>query len=281
TDVDTASYCGQYDTVTAGDYTLDLDQWGLSDADSGTDCAQITSQSGSTIAWTATWAWTGSTSVVAYTNVNLNTGIGVQLSEVTSIPTTWSWSSNITSSSVADVAYDMFTSSTADGSNEYEIMVWLSNVNSEPIASSYDSSGDAEAAETNLSIAGQTWDLYSGSNGSNEVYSFLLSSGEDLTDFDGDLLEFFTYLIDNESLSSSQYIITLQAGTEETSGSATLTTYVLKWYAVVCRCLMYHTAGLLIVFLLIHRSRRFLIYWLTCSFFQCFESKWTRFVVLE
>lgn len=34
------------------------------------------------------------------------------------------------SSVVADVAYDMFTSSTSGGSNEYEIMVWLANYNS-------------------------------------------------------------------------------------------------------------------------------------------------------
>lgn len=37
---------------------------------------------------------------------------------------TWSWSytgSNL----VADVSYDLFTSSSAGGSNEYEIMIWL------------------------------------------------------------------------------------------------------------------------------------------------------------
>ena len=46
------------------------------------------------------------------------------LSEITSMQSSWSWSysgSNI----VADVAYDMFTSSTPGGSEEYEIMIWL------------------------------------------------------------------------------------------------------------------------------------------------------------
>jgi xyloglucan-specific endo-beta-1,4-glucanase len=36
----------------------------------------------------------------------------------------WSWSYT-GSDLVADVSYDMFTSSSAGGSNEYEIMIWL------------------------------------------------------------------------------------------------------------------------------------------------------------
>jgi xyloglucan-specific endo-beta-1,4-glucanase len=48
------------------------------------------------------------------------------------------------------------------------------------------------------------------------VYSFVATS--EATDFSGDLLEFFTYLIDNEGFSSSQYITTLEAGTEPFTG---------------------------------------------------------------
>ena len=41
--------------------------------------------------------------------------------------TSWSWSYT-GSDIVADVSYDMFTSSTAGGSNEYEIMIWLAAI---------------------------------------------------------------------------------------------------------------------------------------------------------
>lgn len=36
----------------------------------------------------------------------------------------------------------------------------------------------------------------------------------------------FQYLVQHEGVSNSQYLVTAQAGTEATSGSATLTTYV-------------------------------------------------------
>ena len=46
------------------------------------------------------------------------------LSQISSMQSSWSWSYT-GSSIVADVSYDMFTSSSAGGSNEYEIMIWL------------------------------------------------------------------------------------------------------------------------------------------------------------
>jgi xyloglucan-specific endo-beta-1,4-glucanase len=60
--VDTSKHCGQWDTVAASPYTLELDQWGISGS-SGSDCAQITSVSGNTVAWKSNWAWTGGSGV--------------------------------------------------------------------------------------------------------------------------------------------------------------------------------------------------------------------------
>ncbi|KAI0029135.1 glycoside hydrolase family 12 protein [Vararia minispora EC-137] len=217
------TYCGQWDTANAGTYTLYLDQWGLSGASSGSDCATITSQSGSTVAWTTTWTWTGGTGVKSFTNIQQNSGINKQLSSISSIPSTWVWSQTSSGTVVADVAYDLFTSSSAGGSNQYEIMIWLANFNAGPISSSYNSAGQPVPVKSSVSIAGHTWNLYSGSNGANAVFSFLPTSGT-VQNFRGDIKAFFTYLINNEGLSSSQYLTTAQAGTEATSGSATLTT---------------------------------------------------------
>ncbi|EIN10056.1 glycoside hydrolase family 12 protein [Punctularia strigosozonata HHB-11173 SS5] len=220
--LDTSTHCGQWDTVTASPYSLLLDQWGLSDATSGSDCASITSLSGTTIAWTTTFDWVGGTSVKSFTDIELTSGVNVPLSSITSAPSTWKWSISSSGTVVADVAYDLFTSATSGGSNAYEIMIWLANYNSGPISYTYSSSGSAVAIKTGVSLAGYTWSLYYGSNGSNYVYSFLPSST--ITSFSGDVNLFLKYLTSNGYISSSQYLTTAQAGVEATSGSATITT---------------------------------------------------------
>jgi len=44
-----------------------------------------------------------------------------------------------------------------------------------PIASSYDSNGAVPSA-SNVAVGGHTWNVYRGSNGSNQVYSFVRTS---------------------------------------------------------------------------------------------------------
>lgn len=84
----------------------------------------------------------------------------------------------------------MFTSSSASGTSEFEIMVWLAALGG---AGPISSTGSAVATVT---VAGTSFKLYSGPNGSTTVY-----------------------LINNEGFSSSQYLTTLEAGTEPFTGS--------------------------------------------------------------
>ncbi|KAJ7054102.1 glycoside hydrolase family 12 protein [Mycena amicta] len=223
TAIDTGTHCGQWDTVVVTPYTLFLDQWGLSGASSGSDCATLATLSGTTLAWKTTWNWVGGTGVKSFTNINLNTGINKQLSAIKTIPSVWNWSQSSTGTVVADVAYDLFTSSTSGGSAVNEIMIWLANFNAGPISAVYDSSGQPVPVATNVSLGGHTWNLYQGSNGSNEVFSFLPTSGT-ITAFNADINLFLKYLTTNRGVSTAQFLTTLQAGTEATSGSATLTT---------------------------------------------------------
>ncbi|KAH9919993.1 glycoside hydrolase family 12 protein [Epithele typhae] len=223
--IDTSSHCGQWDTVSAAPYSLLLDQWGASGASSGSQCANLVSQSGSTIAWKTTWKWTGGSGVKSFTNIQLNQGLNKQLSAISSMPTTWTWSQSTSGSIVADVAYDLFTANSAGGSNVNEIMVWLANFNAGPISAQYGSDGKPVPVASAVSLAGHSWNLYHGSNGANAVWSFLPTSGT-IQSFSGDLKTFLNYLVQHEGVSSSQYLVTAQAGTEPTSGSATLTTYV-------------------------------------------------------
>lgn len=83
--IDTSSHCGQWDSVTAGGYSLNLDQWGISGA-TGTQCAHLTSLSGTTLTWATNWTWAGGSGVKTFTDIQLNTGIGKQLSAIKSMP---------------------------------------------------------------------------------------------------------------------------------------------------------------------------------------------------
>ncbi|KAJ6588949.1 glycoside hydrolase family 12 protein [Mycena capillaripes] len=220
--IDTSTHCGLFDSVTAGTYSLLLDQWGASGATSGSDCANLVSLTGTTLAWKTTWTWNGGNGVKSFTNINVNSGINKQLSAISSIPATWTWSQS-TSSVVADVAYDLFTSNSAGGSAVNEIMIWLANFNAGPISAQFNAAGQAVPIVSNLSLAGHTWNLYFGSNGANNVYSFLPTSGT-ITSFSGDIKLFLNYLTTNRGVSTAQFLTTAQGGTEATSGSATLTT---------------------------------------------------------
>ncbi|KAG1726544.1 glycoside hydrolase family 12 protein [Suillus paluster] len=223
--VDTTSISGRYDSVTAGQYSLLNNLWGEPGATSGSQTSELTSMSNNAIAWKTSWTWTGGNGVKSYANIQLNSGINQQLSAISSMPTTWHWSQSNTGTVEADVAYDLFTSDTAGGSNVNEIMIWLANFNWGPIAAQYNATGQVLRLHDYLrSINDFLRNLYSGSNGYNQVYSFVLTNGKKITSFSGDIYEFLSYLVDNEGMSSSQYLTTAQAGTEATSGTAKFTT---------------------------------------------------------
>lgn len=203
--------CGQWDSVVTGTYTVYQDLWNEASATSGSQCTTVDSLTGNTIVWSTSWSWAGgSNQVKSYANVALTT-TGVQIKSISSIPTVWHYSYTGTSL-VADVSYDIFTSSTSTGSNEYEIMIWLAALGG---AGPISSTGSAIATPT---INGVKWNLFSGPNGATTVYSFVAQS--QVTSFSGDLLLFFTYLESNNAYSSSQYITTLEAGTEPFTGSS-------------------------------------------------------------
>ena len=113
---------------------------------------------------------------------------------------------------VADVAFDMFTSSTSSTSNpEYEVMVWLAAIGG---AGPISATGSVIATPT---IGGRKWNLYYGLNGQMKVYSFVAPS--QVTSFSGNMLDFFSYLKNNQGFPFTQYLVTLQAGTEPFVGS--------------------------------------------------------------
>lgn len=93
-------------------------------------------------------------------------------------------------------------------------MIWLAALGG---AGPISSTGSPVATTT---IAGVMWKLSSGENGNMTAYSFVASATT--TSFSGDLLEFLKYLQTKQGLSSSLYLIDVQAGTEPFTGSAAL-----------------------------------------------------------
>jgi len=82
--------CGQYQSQSSGPYTLSTNGWGWATG-KGSQCSEINSLTGNSLAWDTTWTWSGGpTSVKSYTNVQTYFS-QKQLSAYTSIPTTWNW----------------------------------------------------------------------------------------------------------------------------------------------------------------------------------------------
>lgn len=204
-----ATFCGQWDSQTTGNYIVYNNLWGMSSG-TGSQCTTVDSLSGNTLAWHTSWSWSGGQyNVKSYAN----TVVGFTkraLSSVSSIPSTWRWTYT-GSGMVSNVAYDLFTSSSASGSAQYEIMIWLAAFGG---AGPISSTGSPIATVT---IAGVSWRLYKGMNGSMTVFSFVASSN--VASFSGDLKSFVNYLTSSQGLPTSQILQSIGAGTEPFVGS--------------------------------------------------------------
>ncbi|KAL4161466.1 hypothetical protein PRNP1_002020 [Phytophthora ramorum] len=219
-----ADFCDQWGQTTSGDYIIYNNMWGKADATTAKQCTGLASGSGDTISWHTNWSYQGGEAKVkSYPNAALEFD-PVPLTSVKSIPSTMQYTVKYSGTVVADVAYDLFTSSTADGEKEFEIMIWLAAIGGAgPISST------GKPIDT-TTIAGNEWSVYSGPNGQMMVYSFV--APKQVENFEGDLMEFFNYLAKSQSFKTSQFLIKVECGTEPFLGDdVTLT--VSKYSAVV------------------------------------------------
>ncbi|KAI7180812.1 hypothetical protein KC343_g12972 [Hortaea werneckii] len=209
--------CGQYQTQYNGPYSLATNGWGWSTG-TGSQCSEVNSVSGNTIAWDTTWTWSGGpTSVKSYTNVQQQSYPKKQLGQYSSMPTTWKWSYTGTNLA-ANVAYDTFVGTSPNGANAFEVMVWLGLYGS---ISPLSSNGYPFTPIASPVINGVQFDLASGLNGNVKVYSFVARSRA-ATSFSGDFLNFYKYLQQNyasNGFNSNLYLQAFQAGTEVFTGS--------------------------------------------------------------
>ncbi|KAL1801003.1 hypothetical protein ACET3X_001345 [Alternaria dauci] len=218
-----ADYCGQWDSTVTGDYTVYNNLWGQAQASAGGwQCTGVDGLSGRSLKWHTSWAWAGGPGhVKSYANV-VTKITQKALSSVKSLPSVWKWSytgNNL----IANVAYDIFTSSKANGSPEYEIMIWVGALGG---AGPISSTGSPIATVT---LAGNTWKLYNGQHSQMNVFSFV--ADRQVQSFNGDLMVFVKLLTSKYGLPASQILTSVGAGTEPFSGSNarfTVTEYSLS-----------------------------------------------------
>jgi xyloglucan-specific endo-beta-1,4-glucanase len=214
-----ASLCTQYAYHGAQGYGILNNLWGKDTATGGSQCTYYNGPSSSGgIAFSSDWTWQGDPNTVKTYIYAGRDFERKRLSEIQRLPTSVQWSYNVTNMR-ANVAYDIFTHPDKDHVNyngEYELMIWLGVYGGIwPITES-----PTGSPVTRVTIAGYSWDLYTGWNGEMRVYSFLPANGP-ITSFSADVKEFFNYLIQNYNLPASQYMLIYQFGTEAFTGGPT------------------------------------------------------------
>ncbi|KAI7848411.1 endoglucanase [Circinella umbellata] len=202
-----AELCGQWDNEPVGDYIVYNNLWGMGSGD-GSQCTEVLGLDGNTLSWRTSWSWSGGPyDVKSYANAAYLFDAKV-ISDISNIPFTWTWSYTGSDDMVANVAFDLWTSTSSTGDYEYEIMIWLA---------AFNGAGPLGSSVGTFSYEGTSWTLYKGTNGAQTVYSFIASNNiESLT---SNALPFITHLVDNGYLEKSQYLRAIQSGTEPFLGT--------------------------------------------------------------
>ncbi len=161
----TASWCSceQWGQKTIGEYTYYNNLWGTGP---GPQCIWL-AESG---AWGVASSHPNGGGIKSYPNISVS-----PQKAISSIQTyTSSFEIQVPGGGMYDTAYDLWVKGTT--SARIEIMLWMSHRGgAQPIAQAYDASG-AIADATNVTVGGHTWNVYYGTNGANDVASFLRTS---------------------------------------------------------------------------------------------------------
>jgi hypothetical protein len=150
--------CARFGSWTSGIYTVYNNVWG--NHKPNTQCLNVNSAS----SWNVTSTQTGS-GVKSYPNTSFLMN-NKPISSINTLSATFS--TTAPSNASYNAAFDIWTAGNVD-----EIMVWENWAGAVgPISTSY-SCGGACPIFSNVSIGGATWNVYQGSNGANNVVSFL------------------------------------------------------------------------------------------------------------
>ena len=207
--------CEQYGSTTIQNkYVVQNNRWGTSAQQcinvTSTGFA-ITSQQGSAPTNGAPVSYPSIFVGCHYTNCSPGTNLPKQVSSISSVNSSISF--NYVSGATYDAAYDIWLdpSPKTDGVNQMEIMIWFNRQGSiQPIGS----------VVGNTTIGGRSWQVWQGSNGSNNVISYVAPSAINSWNFS--VLDFINDVRNRGAITNSWYLTSIQAGFEPWQGGAGL-----------------------------------------------------------
>ncbi|MEU6530023.1 cellulose binding domain-containing protein [Streptomyces sp. NPDC046928] len=201
-------------TVIQGRYVVQNNRWGTSATQcvTATDTGFRVSQAdGSVPTNGAPKSYPSVFNGCHYTNCSPGTALPAQVSAISSAPSSISY--GYVSNAVYNASYDIWLDPTprTDGVNRTEIMIWFNRVGSiQPIGSPV---GTA-------SVGGRSWEVWTGSNGSNDVISFVAPSAISAWSFD--VMDFVDQAVARGMAQSNWYLTSVQAGFEPWQNGAGL-----------------------------------------------------------
>jgi chitodextrinase len=207
--------CEQFGTTTIqGRYVVQNNRWGTSAQQciNVTDTGfSITSQQGVGNTSGAPVSYPSIFVGCHYTNCSPGTNLPIQVSQISSATSSINY--QFVSGATYNASYDIWLDPTPrrDGVNQMEIMIWFNRQGSiQPIGSSVGSA----------TVAGRTWDVWRGSNGANNVISYLAPSA--ISSWNFSVLDFINDARNRGAITNSWYLTSIQAGFEPWIGGTGL-----------------------------------------------------------
>lgn len=148
-----------------------------------------------------------------------SSGLPTQLSANLNVNSSYGYSATFGSGGTGNVAYDIWLHTQSNPLYENpsdEIMIWVNNTNAGPISQ--------QPVINNISIGGSTWTLHRGNIGWN-VWSFVRNGNSGSGSIN--VKDFTDYLRNNQGLSASKYLTSVQFGSEifHGTGNVNVTNY--------------------------------------------------------
>ncbi|MEU7908391.1 GH12 family glycosyl hydrolase domain-containing protein [Actinoplanes sp. NPDC049118] len=207
--------CEQFGTTTIGGrYVVMNNRWGTSAeqcinvTDSGfaiTRQQGVGNTSGAPVSYPAVYLG------CHYANCSPGSNLPMQVSSISSANSSVGYT--YVSGATYDAAFDIWLDPSArrDGVNAMEIMIWFNRQGSiQPIGS----------AVGNTTIGGRTWQVWQGSNGANNVISYVAPSA--ITGWSFSVLDFINDVKNRGAITNAWYLTSIQAGFEPWIGGAGL-----------------------------------------------------------
>ncbi|MGW3254079.1 GH12 family glycosyl hydrolase domain-containing protein [Streptomyces fungicidicus] len=207
--------CETYGSTTIqGRYVVQNNRWGTSATQcvTATDTGfRLTRADGSVPTNGAPKSYPSVFNGCHYTNCSPGTALPARISSISGAPSSISY--GYVSDAVYNASYDIWLDPTprTDGVNRTEIMIWLNKVGPvQPIGSQV---GTA-------TVAGRSWQVWSGGNGTNDVLSFVAPSA--ISSWSFDVMDFVRETVARGMAGSDWYLTSVQAGFEPWQNGAGL-----------------------------------------------------------